>query len=134
MVVFQCNLILSRAVPVPRAKQAAPPGSQAPAPSNGQNRINNSMPESNLNLILHPDPRQFRPPCNPRQKGARGLSATPSRTTEKKSPGFPLLQKVQTAPEFAQKGWSHGAARVHSKTRLLRSKNGAPHYSLRDIG
>lgn len=55
------------------------------------------------------------------------MSATPSRTTEKKkSPAFPLLQAVQTAPEFAQKGRSHGAARAHSKTKLLRSKNGAP--------
>lgn len=55
------------------------------------------------------------------------MSATPSRTTEKKEiPGFPLLQAVQTAPAFAQKGRSHGAARVHSKTKLLRSKNGVP--------
>ena len=136
MVPFRGNLILPRAVPVPRAKQAAPPGSQAPALSNGQNRINNSMPVSNLNLILHPDPRQFRIPMPKQRKRGPGACPPPPRGLQKKKgiPGFPLLQKVQTAPEFAQKGRSHGAARAHSKTKLLRSKNGAPHYSLRDIG
>lgn len=105
MVPFRGNLILSRAVPVPRAKQAAPPGSQAPAPSNGQNRINNSMPVSNLNLILHPAPRQFRIPLPKQRKKGLGACPPPPRGLQKKkeSPGFPLLQKVQTAPEFAKK-------------------------------
>ena len=132
MAPFRGNLILPRAVPVPRAKQAAPPGSQAPAPSNGQNRINNSMPESNLNLILHPAPRQFRIPLLKQRKRGEGLVRHPLADYRKKEiPGFPLLQKVQTTPEFAQKGRSHGAPRAHSKTKLLRSKNGVPHYSIR---
>lgn len=52
------------------------------------------MPEFNLNLILHPAPRQFRIPLPIQRKrgGAWGLSATPSRTTEKK--GIPRLSPV----------------------------------------
>lgn len=86
------------------------------------------MPEFNLNLILHPDPRQFRTPLPIQRKRGPGACPPPPRGLQKKkkSPAFPLLQAVQTAPEFAQKGRSHGAARVHSKTKLLRSKNGVP--------
>lgn len=67
-----------------RAIQAAPPGSQAPAPSNGQNRINNSMPEFNLNLILHPDPRQFRIPLPKQRKRGPGACPPPPRGLQKK--------------------------------------------------
>lgn len=134
MVPFRGNLILSRAVPVPRAKQAAPPGSQAPAPTNG--RMGQIIPRQNPALTC---------PCILTQsnsgllviqgKRGEGLVRHPLADYRKKEiPGFPLLQAVQTAPEFAQKGRSHGAARAHSKTKLLRSKNGVPHYSVRDIG
>ena len=87
-----------------RAKQAAPPGSQAPAPK-WQQGTNHSMPESNLNLILHPAPRQFRIPLPIQRKRGPGACPPPPGGLQKKkeSPGFPLLQKVQTAPEFAQK-------------------------------
>lgn len=84
MVPFRGNLILPTAVPVPRAVQAAPPGSQAPAPSKGQNRINNSMPESNLNLILHPAPRQFRIPLPIQRKRGPGACPPPPRGLQKK--------------------------------------------------
>lgn len=108
-----------------RAIQAAPPGSQAPAPK-WQQETNHSTPKSGFNLTLHPGPKQFRHPCNPRQKG-RGACLPPPRGLQpRQNPGFPLLQAVQTAPKIAGKGQSQGTAREHSKTRLLKSKNGVP--------
>lgn len=92
MVPFRGNLILSRAVPVPRAKQAAPPGSQAPAPSNGQNRINNSTPKSGFNLILPPGSKQIPKTLPIKHKRGLGLVRHPLADYRKKE--IPRLSPV----------------------------------------